>query len=239
MSFPSVLNLFYIPLSITIAYILNFVINSPLSIWQNFPPRLPNSVYSSIFLTPFLLFISLTFEPIQTRKRFYTLLFLTLSVISIPISFHGGKYPLPLQFTFVFIAIYFGLKMLLFLKFNRTYLNQKKESSKNNKNGLRSSSSTTKSGKKNDKRTSNDKSYRKLEAGFISLSKQNCVSQQESMENHECQEVRSQKNRQNYEGFHPRDFRIVRSNIIVTPDLEFPVRSIVSPLTTSTFSLSS
>ncbi|RIA86165.1 hypothetical protein C1645_878855 [Glomus cerebriforme] len=119
-------NLVYIPLSITIAHTLNFIVNSPLSLWQEFPPKLPNSVYSSIFLTPFLLFISLTFEPIQTKKRFYTLLSLALLVISIPISFRGAKYPPSLQSTFVTIAIFYGLKMLLFLKFNRTYLNQNK-----------------------------------------------------------------------------------------------------------------
>ncbi|CAB4493959.1 unnamed protein product [Rhizophagus irregularis] len=64
-------NLVYIPLSITIAHILNFIVNSPSSAtWQKFPPELPNSVYSSIFFTPMLLFISLTFEPIQTKNRF-------------------------------------------------------------------------------------------------------------------------------------------------------------------------
>jgi hypothetical protein len=52
-----------------IAHILNFIINSPLSTWQEFIPKLPNSIYFSIFKTPLLLFISLTFEPIKTRKR--------------------------------------------------------------------------------------------------------------------------------------------------------------------------
>src|SRR4051794_16689402 len=115
-------NLVYIPLSITIAHILNFIVNSPSSIWQEFPPKLPNSVYSSVFFTPLLLFISLTFEPIQTRKRFYTLLSLALIFISIPLSFR--KYPSGLNNLFAFSGIQHGLKMVLFLKFNRAYLNQ-------------------------------------------------------------------------------------------------------------------
>ncbi|GBB92943.1 hypothetical protein RclHR1_02090007 [Rhizophagus clarus] len=118
-------NLVYIPLSITIAHTLNFIVNSPLSTWKEFPPRLPNSVYSSLFLTPLLLFMSLTFEPIQTRKRFYTLLSLALLVVLIPLSYHGREYPPPLKNAFVAIAVFHGLKMFLFLKFNRVYLNQK------------------------------------------------------------------------------------------------------------------
>src|SRR3954469_18129457 len=109
-------NLVYIPLSITIAHILNFIVNSPSSIWQEFPPKLPNSVYSSVFFTPLLLFISLTFEPIQTRKRFYTLLTLALIFASIPISYREGKYPHSLQNRYVTYGLFFGLKMLLFLK---------------------------------------------------------------------------------------------------------------------------
>jgi hypothetical protein len=118
-------NLVYIPLSITIAHTLNFIVNSPLSTWKEFPPKLPNSVYSSVFFTPLLLFISLTFEPIQTRKRFYTLLSLALSFISIPLSFRGKEYPTSLQSNFVAIVTFCGIKMLLFLKSNRVYLNQK------------------------------------------------------------------------------------------------------------------
>ncbi|GBC43898.2 uncharacterized protein OCT59_014865 [Rhizophagus irregularis] len=121
-------NLVYIPLSITIAHILNFIVNSPLSTWKEFPPKLSNSVYSSVFYTPLLLFISLTFEPIRTRKRFafYTLLSLTLSVILIPIIYREKGYPPSLQSNLVAITTFFGLKMLLFLKFNRTsYLDQK------------------------------------------------------------------------------------------------------------------
>ncbi|PKC05261.1 hypothetical protein RhiirA5_421125 [Rhizophagus irregularis] len=118
-------NLIYIPLSITIAHTLNFIINSPLSTWKEFPPKLPNSVYSSVFFTPILLFISLTFEPIQTRKRFYTLLSLALLVISIPISYREKGYPTSLQNNFVAITMFLGIKMLLFLKFNRLYLDQK------------------------------------------------------------------------------------------------------------------
>ncbi|GBC21837.2 uncharacterized protein OCT59_004809 [Rhizophagus irregularis] len=90
-------NLVYIPLSITIAHTLNFIINSPLSIWQEFPPKLPNSIYFSIYIIPLLLFISLTFEPIRTRKRFYTLLSLALIYISIPISFRKGNYPIKIH----------------------------------------------------------------------------------------------------------------------------------------------
>src|SRR5256885_5383032 len=89
-------NLLYIPLSITIAHILTFIINSPSSTWQEFPPKLPSSVYFTVYLTPLLLFLSFTFEPIQTRSRFYTLLFLTLTFISIPISFRE-RYPRELQ----------------------------------------------------------------------------------------------------------------------------------------------
>ncbi|CAB5180799.1 unnamed protein product [Rhizophagus irregularis] len=121
-------NLVYIPLSITIAHTLNFIINSPFSTWKEFPPKLSNSVYSSVFYTPLLLFISLTFEPIRTRKRFtfYTLLSLTLSVILIPIIYREKGYPPSLQSNLVAITTFFGLKMLLFLKFNRTsYLDQK------------------------------------------------------------------------------------------------------------------
>ncbi|RIA85728.1 hypothetical protein C1645_361416 [Glomus cerebriforme] len=115
-------NLVYIPLSITITHILNFIVNSPLSIWQEFPPKLPSTVYSSIFFTPILLFILLTFKPIQTRKHFNTLLSLAFIFISIPISFRG-RYSLSLQKTFVFIIVFFGSKMLLFLKFNNPILN--------------------------------------------------------------------------------------------------------------------
>ncbi|PKC74062.1 hypothetical protein RhiirA1_450445 [Rhizophagus irregularis] len=118
-------NLVYTPLSITIAHILNFIINSPLSTWKEFPPKLPNSVYSSVFFTPLLLFISLTFEPIQTRKRFYTLLSLALLIISIPIINRKKDYPPSLQSNFVTINMLLSLKMALFLKINRTYLDQK------------------------------------------------------------------------------------------------------------------
>ncbi|PKC63627.1 hypothetical protein RhiirA1_463493 [Rhizophagus irregularis] len=90
-------NLVYIPLSITTAHTLNFIINSPLSTWQQFPPKLPDSIYLSIWFIPLLLFISLTFEPIRTRKRFYTLLSLALIYLSIPISFRKGNYPIKLQ----------------------------------------------------------------------------------------------------------------------------------------------
>src|SRR5436190_14433058 len=120
-------NLVYIPLSITIAHTLNFIVNSPLSTWQEFPPKLPTSVYSSIFFTPLLLFISLTFEPIKTRTRFYTLLSIALIFSSIPISFRGGKYPTSLHNMFVSFGSIYGLKMLMFLKFNSVYLNQTKE----------------------------------------------------------------------------------------------------------------
>ncbi|RIA88263.1 hypothetical protein C1645_826633 [Glomus cerebriforme] len=118
-------NLVYIPLTITIVHTLNFIVNSPLSIWQEFPPKLPNSIYSSIFFTPFLLFMSLTFEPIQTRKRFYTLLSLALIFISIPLSFRKENYPRTLQNPFVALGAIYGLKMLLFLKINRFYQNSK------------------------------------------------------------------------------------------------------------------
>src|ERR1041384_8104944 len=106
-------NLFYVPLSVTIAHILNFVINSPSSTWQEFPPKLPNSVYASIFFTPLLLLISLTFEPTQTIKRFYTLLSLDLIFLSIQLSFRG-KYPALLHNNFVSCSVLFGGKMLLF-----------------------------------------------------------------------------------------------------------------------------
>src|SRR5919205_501370 len=89
-------NLVYIPLSVTIAHILHFIINSPLSTWKEFPPNFPESVYPSVFFTPFLLFIALTFEPIKTRGRFYILLFLTLIYYTIPISFRG-RYPMEIQ----------------------------------------------------------------------------------------------------------------------------------------------
>ena len=117
-------SLVYIPLSITIAHISTFINNSSSSTWQEFPPKLPISVYISVYLTPLLLFLSLTFEPIQTRKRFYTLLFLALIFSSIPISYRGGKYPIALQNRYISFGLFFGLKMLLFLKFNRAYLNQ-------------------------------------------------------------------------------------------------------------------
>ncbi|CAI2193544.1 6403_t:CDS:1, partial [Funneliformis geosporum] len=117
-------NLVYLPLSATTAHTLYFIINSPLSTWQEFPPKLPTSVYISIFLTPFLLFLSLSFEPIQTRMRFYTLLTLALIYISIPISFRGKYPPFPHNI-FVFYGSIFGLKMLMFVQSNRAYLNQK------------------------------------------------------------------------------------------------------------------
>ncbi|GET53976.1 hypothetical protein GLOIN_2v1868593 [Rhizophagus irregularis DAOM 181602=DAOM 197198] len=43
-------NLVYIPLSITTAHTLNFIINSPLSTWQEFPPKLPDSIHLSIWI---------------------------------------------------------------------------------------------------------------------------------------------------------------------------------------------
>ena len=105
-------NLVFIPLSITIAHTLNFIVNSPLSIWQEFPFKLPNSVYSSIFYTPLLLFILLSFEPVQTRKRFCTLLSLALIFISIPLCFRNCSVE---NHNFsAYTAILFGLKMLLF-----------------------------------------------------------------------------------------------------------------------------
>ncbi|CAI2178044.1 6611_t:CDS:1 [Funneliformis geosporum] len=122
-------NLVYIPLSVTTAHTLNFIFNSPLSTWQEFPPKLPTSVYSSIFFTPLLLFLSLSFEPIQTKRRFYTLLSLALIFISIPISFRG-LYPPTLQNAFVAYGALFGLKMFLFLKYNRSYLNQESSNQK-------------------------------------------------------------------------------------------------------------
>jgi hypothetical protein len=116
-------NLIYIPLSITIAHTLNFIVNSPLSTWQEFPPKLPDSIYLSTITIPLLLFISLTFEPIRTRKRFYILLFLALIFISIPISFRNGNYLISLHDDLVNRSAIFGMKMLLFLKLNRTYNN--------------------------------------------------------------------------------------------------------------------
>ncbi|CAB4393435.1 unnamed protein product [Rhizophagus irregularis] len=120
-------NLVYIPLSITTAHTLNFIINSPLSTWQQFPPKLPDSIYLSIWFIPLLLFISLTFEPIRTRKRFYTLLSLALIYLSIPISFRKGNYPIKLQNDLVGRSAVFGMKMLLFLKLNRSYNNPKNQ----------------------------------------------------------------------------------------------------------------
>ncbi|GET61195.1 uncharacterized protein OCT59_008640 [Rhizophagus irregularis] len=70
-----------------------------------------------------LLFISLSFEPIQTKKRFYTLLSLALLTMSIPIIYRGNKNPL--HNVIVSIASTSGMKMLLFLKFNKTYNNSK------------------------------------------------------------------------------------------------------------------
>ncbi|CAG8674961.1 6659_t:CDS:1 [Funneliformis mosseae] len=116
-------NLVYIPLSVTTAHTLHFIFNSQLSTWQEFPPNLPTSVYSSIFFTILLSFISLSFEPIQTRSRFYTLLTLALIYVTIPISFRGKYPPLPHN-VFVTYGAIFGLKMFLFLKSNRVYLNQ-------------------------------------------------------------------------------------------------------------------
>lgn len=81
---------------------------------EKIPPELPNLVYSSIFFAPMLLFISLSFEPIQTKKRFYTLLSLALLLtISIPIIYRGNKNPL--HNVIVSIASTSGMKMLLFL----------------------------------------------------------------------------------------------------------------------------
>jgi hypothetical protein len=116
-------NLIYIPLSITIAHTLNFIVNSPSSTWQKFPPELPNSVYSSIFFAPVLLFMSLTFEPIKTKNRFYALLSLAILIMLIPIIYRGQK--TALHTYIVSIAISYGMKMLLFLKLNRTYKNSK------------------------------------------------------------------------------------------------------------------
>ncbi|CAB5189214.1 unnamed protein product [Rhizophagus irregularis] len=69
------------------------------------------------------LFISLTFEPIRTKKRFYVLLSLALLFVSIPLIYRGNK--LPIHNKFVIIASNYGIKMFLFLKFHRTYKNPK------------------------------------------------------------------------------------------------------------------
>ncbi|GBC46098.2 hypothetical protein GLOIN_2v1775005 [Rhizophagus irregularis DAOM 181602=DAOM 197198] len=77
-------NLVYVSLSITIARTLNFIVNSPLSIWQKFPPELLNS------------------------KRFYVLLSLALLFVSIPLIYCGNK--LPLHNKSVIIASNYGIK---------------------------------------------------------------------------------------------------------------------------------
>jgi hypothetical protein len=57
---------------------------------EKFPPKLPNSVYSSVFLTPLLLFTSLTDKE---TFLYIQLLSLVLLFISIPLSFCEEGYP--------------------------------------------------------------------------------------------------------------------------------------------------
>ncbi|PKY35043.1 hypothetical protein RhiirB3_455365 [Rhizophagus irregularis] len=65
----------YILTTTLFAYVINFAIANPTILTKEFPPKLPTTVFLSLYFIPKLLFIILSLEPIKTRKRCYTLIF--------------------------------------------------------------------------------------------------------------------------------------------------------------------
>jgi hypothetical protein len=125
-------NSLYILTTILFAYVINFAIANPATILtKEFPPKLPTSVFLSLYFIPKLLFIILSLGPITTRKRCYTLIMLLLLYLIIPLSYRLKYHPGIMNFMIFFTGIY-SFKMSLFIKYNRKYLpdtkiNQQKE----------------------------------------------------------------------------------------------------------------
>ncbi|GBC03746.1 hypothetical protein RclHR1_00530021 [Rhizophagus clarus] len=125
------LNFLYILTSILFAYVINFAITNSTVLTEEFPPKLPTTVFVSLYFIPKLLFIIFSVEPIKTRKRCYTLIMLEILYLAIPLSYRLKYNPEIMNNIIVFTGIY-GYKMSLFIKHNRKYLpdtkiNQQKE----------------------------------------------------------------------------------------------------------------
>jgi hypothetical protein len=125
------LNLLYTLTTILFAYVINFAITNLTILTKEFPPKLPTSVFVSLYFIPKLLFIILSLEPITTRKRCYTLIMLLLLYLIIPLCYRLKYHPEVMDSMIIFTGIY-SFKMSLFIKYNRKYLpdtkiNQQKE----------------------------------------------------------------------------------------------------------------
>ncbi|CAB4408699.1 unnamed protein product [Rhizophagus irregularis] len=121
----------YILTTTLFAYVINFAITNPTILTKEFPPKLPTTVFLSLYFIPKLLFIILSLEPIKTRKRCYTLIVLLFLYLIIPLSYRLKYHPGIMNNVIVFTGIY-SFKMSLFIKYNRKYLpdtkiNQQKE----------------------------------------------------------------------------------------------------------------
>ncbi|CAB4473640.1 hypothetical protein RhiirA5_399800 [Rhizophagus irregularis] len=121
----------YILTTTLFAYVINFAIANPTILTKEFPPKLPTTVFLSLYFIPKLLFIILSLEPIKTRKRCYTLIVLLFLYLIIPLSYRLKYHPGIMTNVIVFTGIY-SFKMSLFIKYNRKYLpdtkiNQQKE----------------------------------------------------------------------------------------------------------------
>ncbi|CAB4400810.1 unnamed protein product [Rhizophagus irregularis] len=121
----------YILTTTLFAYVINFAITNPTILTKEFPPKLPTTVFLSLYFIPKLLFIILSLEPIKTRKRCYTLIVLLFLYLIIPLSYRLKYHPGIMTNVIVFTGIY-SFKMSLFIKYNRKYLpdtkiNQQKE----------------------------------------------------------------------------------------------------------------
>src|SRR5438045_882433 len=123
-------SIIYTLITILSSYILNFITTNPTT-WKEFPPKLPTTVFISLYLIPNLLFIALSFEPITTRKRCYTLIISLLLSILVPFSYRLKYHPMIINSILTSSALW-SFKMSLFIKHNRKYLpytkiNQQKE----------------------------------------------------------------------------------------------------------------
>uniref|UniRef100_U9UTP1 Wax synthase domain-containing protein n=1 Tax=Rhizophagus irregularis (strain DAOM 181602 / DAOM 197198 / MUCL 43194) TaxID=747089 RepID=U9UTP1_RHIID len=121
----------YILTTTLFVYVINFAITNPTILTKEFPPKLPTTVFLSLYFIPKLLFIILSLEPIKTRKRCYTLIVLLFLYLIIPLSYRLKYHPGIMTNVIVFTGIY-SFKMSLFIKYNRKYLpdtkiNQQKE----------------------------------------------------------------------------------------------------------------
>jgi hypothetical protein len=122
-------SLIYISITILFSYILNFITNPTWT--KEFPPKLPTTVFVSLYLIPNLIFIALSFEPITTRKQCYILIISLLLNLLVPLSYRLKYHPMIINFILT-NAILWSFKMALFIKYNRKYLpytkiNQQKE----------------------------------------------------------------------------------------------------------------